>query len=277
MKVRKFTPGTVVLYLLLFAASASTLFPFYFLLVSAFKKGGEYFTNYLGIPLSPTLSNFVNLFTQFPTLRMAFNSLLITSVAVIALTVIVAMASFIFTKFPYPGSQLIELGIIAAMMVPMVVLIIPVYLTFSWLKLINSYLSPIIFYTSVCIPFSLYLCTAGFKGIPDECVEAAMIDGASLSQIFTRVIVPMGKPSIITMITLNFLWCWNEFLYSMLLLQKPNLRALTVGVALTIGKRTTDMPLMLCGLLVSALPLLALFVVANKYLVKGMTAGAVKG
>jgi raffinose/stachyose/melibiose transport system permease protein len=266
-----------IIIFILSAIALTTFFPFYFMIVSSFKHVAEYYTNFMGIPLQVTFYNYIHLFTEFPVLKMAFNSFLVCSCALVFSTFIVSLAGFVFAKFPYKFSNKIFIGIVACMMVPPIVLLIPVYLLMSTMHLINNYLSLILFYIAIVIPFSLYLITANFKAIPNECLESAMIDGCGLFSLYRRIALPLGMPAIFTLLTLNFLWCWNEFLYSLLFLQTNELRTLTVGVAVIVGHRSSNMPLLFTGLLVNAIPVLLVFSVANKYLVKGLTAGAVKG
>ena len=170
------------------------------------------------------------------------------------------------------------MAIVSCMTIPTIILLIPIYQMMSGLKLINNYASLILYFTAEVIPFSLYLLTSNFKeAIPTECIESAKIDGAGLFSLFRHIALPLGKPAIFTLLTLNFLYIWNEFLYSMLFLQTNELRTLTVGVATIIGKRVTDMPLLYAGLFVNTIPVIVVFGISQKYLVKGLTAGAVKG
>ncbi len=204
------------------------------------------------------------------------NSAIVTLLSLILMIFLASLAGFIFAKFPYKYSDNILAFIIAFMMVPPMVLLIPVYLMMAKIGLINSYLSLILFYVAFYMPFSVYLMTANFKSIPDECIDAARLDGADMFRIYRDIGLPLCRPTIMTLFTLSFLWCWNEFSYSMMLLQKPEIRTLTVGVATVIGKNQTDMPLLYAGLLVNSIPVLILFIFGQKYLQKGLVAGAVK-
>lgn len=276
--MRRIKLSTVLVSAALTIVAATTIFPFYIMIVSALKTNTEYAKNFLGLPQQATLKSFSMLFDRFNVFGMAFNSLIITCVSLAASTFIIALAGFIFAKLPYPGSNKILIAIVACMTIPTIILLIPIYQMMSSLKLINNYLSLIIYYTAEVIPFSLYLLTSNFKdAIPTECIESAKIDGAGLFSLFRHIALPLGKPAIFTLMTLNFLYIWNEFLYSMLFLQTNELRTLTVGVATIIGKRVTDMPFLYAGLLVNTIPVVIVFGICQKYLVKGLTAGAVKG
>lgn len=276
MNRKQFTLSRIIIFILMLFLAISTVFPFYFMLSSSLKTSKDYYTSYFSLPKLITFQNYINLFKTFNIGKMMFNSMLVNVTTVILSTLIITMAAYIFAKFPYKGSDKIFKIIVGCMMIPPIVLLIPVYLLMSKLHLINNYFSLILFYTAIISPFSLYLVTSNFKSIPDECIDSARIDGAGLFTIYYKIILPLGKPVILTLITVNFLWCWNEFLYSMLLLQTNELRTLTVGTALIVGRHTIDMPLMLTGLLANSIPVLIVFIAANKYFVKGLTAGAVK-
>lgn len=274
----RFKLSTVLLSAALTIIAITTIFPFYIMIVSALKTNSEYAKNFLGLPHEVTLKSFSMLFERFNVFGMAFNSLIITCVSLVASTFIIALAGFIFAKLPYPGSNKILMAIVACMTIPTIILLIPIYQMMSSLNLINNYFSLIIYYTAEVIPFSLYLLTSNFRdAIPTECIESAKIDGAGLFSLFRHIALPLGKPAIFTLLTLNFLYIWNEFLYSMLFLQTNELRTLTVGVATIIGKRVTDMPFLYAGLFVNTIPVVIVFAICQKYLVKGLTAGAVKG
>ena len=277
MKSIKLNFIKAIIFIFLLAMTVSAIFPFYFMIVSSFKKTGEYFLNFFGLPQAPVLDNYKKLFEQFPVIKMVFYSTIVCAAALVASIFIITLAGFIFAKFPYKWSNHIFIAIVACMMVPPIILVIPVYILMSSLHLINNYLSLILFYTAIVIPFSLYLITSNFKSVPNECLESAMIDGCSLFGLYRRIVLPLGKPAVLTLMTLNFLWFWNEFLYSLLFLQTNELRTLTVGVAVIIGKRTSEMTLLYTGLFVNSIPVLIVFSLANKYLVKGLVSGAVKG
>ena len=267
----------VLVFTFLLLVAVTTVFPLYFMVVTSFKDTADYYQHFLGLPSRPTLVNYQHLFLQFSMFRMAFNSAVVSVAMLVLSTLICSMASFIFAKLPYRGSATIFLGIVACMMVPPIVLIIPVYLMMSAFSLINNYLSLILFYTAMVIPFSIYLITSNYRMIPNELIESARLDGAGLFGIYWYVMLPLGRSIVMTLLTLNFLWAWNEFLYSLLFLQTNELRTLTVGVAVIIGRRVVDTPLLLTGLLVNSIPVLLVFTFANRYLVKGLIAGAIKG
>jgi multiple sugar transport system permease protein len=135
----------------------------------------------------------------------------------------------------------------------------------------------ILAYSAFFLPFGVYLMTAYYTSIPSELPEAAKVDGASVWQIYTYIMLPMGRPALATLGILNTLYAWNDLLISLLVLQERELRTLMVGIAALRGEYTTDVPLMAAGLILGALPVIILFLIFQAQISKGMTVGAVKG
>lgn len=267
----------VLKYFLLLFAAFTTLFPFYMMVVSTFKTEADYEANYFSLPKTFIVRNYTIFFNRFDVMRMTINSLIVSVVPVLILIVIVSMAAFIFTKAPFRYSNLIFTVITACTFVPQVVILIPAYQMMSFFKLINHHISLIFMYTARYIPYFLFLSYSYFKTtIPNECVEAARIDGANLFSIYVRIAMPLSKSVIITIFTLGVLWNWNELLYAMLFLQTEATRTLNVGIATIVGKRVTNMPLLFTGLFVNSIPMLILFLVGKNYIEKGLSDGSVK-
>lgn len=273
---RPWKMSRILIYIILIALVLSILYPFVYMLLASFKGKSEYYANMFGLPQAPSLLNYRVAFQKFDILRLGKNSLLIAGISVVANCLISSMAAYGFSKLPFFGSPKLLKGIIACMMVPGQMLMIPVYLMMARMGLTNNYLSVILFYVATAIPFGTYMMTAQCRNIPDEVLEAAEIDGGGFGRIYFSVILPFLKPAIITLVILNFMTFWNELLYSMLLLQTPEVRTLTVEIASIIGKYNTNMPLMMTGLLVNCIPTVLVFVFFQKYIVKGLTAGAIK-
>jgi raffinose/stachyose/melibiose transport system permease protein len=270
-------PSRLVLLFLLLLLAATTLYPILFVGLNTFKDRGDYMRNMFGLPSSLYLSNFAVLIDRFNVLGMMLNSFIITGSTILLSLVVSSMAAFSFSKLPFRGSPLIFTVVIASMMIPGQVLMIPVYLMMSKFGLVNTHLSVILFYTTTGIPFAVYFLTANMRAVPDELVESARMDGASPPWIYAAIMIPMALPTIMTLTILSFLSCWNELLYAMLFLQKEAVKTLTLATATLIGRFSTNIPLMMTGLFMNCLPVIAVFSFFQKYIVKGVTMGAVKG
>ena len=176
-------------------------------------------------------------------------------------------------RFPY--RKLLFIVILASLMIPVQVVLVPFYRTIVTLGLVNTRIGLIISYTSFFLPFCVYLMTAFYSALPRELVEAARMDGAKLIQIWWHVMLPLGKPALITLGILNTLYCWNDVLISLLVLQKE--RTLMVGIAALKGEYTTNVPLLMAGIVIAAAPIVIIYVIFQRRIVNGIATGAVKG
>jgi ABC-type glycerol-3-phosphate transport system permease component len=168
------------------------------------------------------------------------------------------------------------LFVLAWIAIPPVVLIVPIYVEMVDLGLIDRYWSVIFLYTALNTPFNTYLMTAFFRSLPDELVEAARMDGASVHQVFVRVLVPLARPALATLVVFNVLYVWNEFVFSLLLLQSDSVKTLTVGVLQLQGRFTTNYPALMAGLLIASAPVIASYLFFQRYLVRAIVAGAAR-
>jgi len=171
-----------------------------------------------------------------------------------------SLASFALAKIPFRGRHLVSGLVVGVLLVPAQVLLIPVYLLFSRLGLINQVASVILIYTALALPFGTFFLTSSFRGIPNEIIESARLDGASLGTVYRTIILPMGRPAILTLAILSFLSMWNELLLGMMLLPDESKRLLTPTIALLLGRLLTNQPLLMAGLLISSLPTLLVVV-----------------
>ncbi|MBB4122629.1 carbohydrate ABC transporter permease [Martelella radicis] len=253
----------------------SCVYPVFFAINNALKTNKGYILDRFGIVSEPTLMNFINVWNRSGLSAYFFNSVIVTLGAVLALLVISSLAGFAFAVLRFPLRKLIFVVILASLMIPVQVVLVPFYQTIIGLNLLNTRIGLIISYTAFFLPFSVYLMTSFYSGLPRELVEAARIDGAKLIQIWWHVMVPMGKPALITLGILNTLYCWNDVLISLLVLQDK--RTLMVGIAALRGEYTTNVPLLSAGIVLAAAPIVILYIVFQRQIVSGIAVGAVKG
>jgi raffinose/stachyose/melibiose transport system permease protein len=159
---------------------------------------------------------------------------------------------------------------------PAVVLLLPLYVEVARAGLANSFLPAILIYTAMNIPYGTYLLRANFRSIPDSVVEASRVDGASWTRIFVSVILPMARPSIVTIAIHTFLNVWNELFISLVLLHDPSNEMLTPTLAGLSGRYSTDVPVLMAGLLLGSIPTLLLYLVTSRVFIRGMLSGAVR-
>ena len=261
------------IFLVLLAIAVSTVYPLLFLALNALKDRTEYYANAYGLPRELYLGNFTVLVENYNIVRALLNSVFVTGVAVTATLLIATIASFALAKVDFVGQRVLFSLIVAFLLVPGQVLLIPIYLLFSRLDLVNNYLSVILIYTALALPFGTFFLTSSFRAIPTELIEAARIDGASLFHAFRTIVLPIGSPSILTLAVLSFLTMWNELLLGMMLLPDESKRLLTPTIALLLGRLLTNQPLLMAALLISSVPTILMLIVFSRYLIRGITLG----
>lgn len=274
-------PGSALLrwapgWLLLVVLTATSLYPFVFVATTAFKSTRNYARDPIGLPDPPTLDFMLRALTTGNVPAYLLNSLIVVGVAVMLLLILSSMAGYALSVLRFRGSQLVLLGVVCLLAVPAAVVMIPLYRTVGQLGLMNSHLGLILTYTALQLPFSIYLMTSYFNGLPRDILEAAEMDGAGPFHRFRTIAVPLAFPALSTLATLNFLWLFNELLFALLLMRDDANRTLPVGLATLQSQLSTPVPLLASGLLISLVPVLVVFFVAQRELARGLTVGAVK-
>lgn len=261
------------IFLILCFIALTTLLPLAYMVMTSLKERTEYFTNPYGLPKAIYLDNFRLMLDTYGYLRSLGNSVLIVGVSLALSLLIGSLAAFAVGKLQFRGKRVFFLFLISLQLIPGQVLLIPIYLLFSRLGMINNYLSVILMYTVGSLPFSIFFLSASFRNLPNELMEAAKIDGASLWQIYLHIILPIGRPAILTLGILNFLSMWNELILALMLLPDEQKRTITASVSMVVGRFVTNQPLLMSGLLMSSLPTIVVLILFSQYLVKGISAG----
>jgi raffinose/stachyose/melibiose transport system permease protein len=258
---------------LMVAVSVLTIYPLYFVVVTAFKTQSEYATNRMLPPAHPTLHNFGDAFRDGELLRWIANSVIVTVGAVALSTLIAALAAYPLSRRSFPGRKAFIGLNVTLMVIPPVVLVVPLFLLFVNLHLINSRFGVVLIYIGLLIPFSVFILVNFFATIPRSLEEAALIDGASTWRVLRFVIAPLAAPAIVTVMVVNAVWVWNELLIAVVFLQDNNARTLTAGLTFFQGRFLTNDPLVMTGALLASLPMLAIYIVGQRYFVRGLSAG----
>ena len=244
------------------------LYPFYFMLNNGSRTQTQ-FEQQSG----HSLQSWTQLLQELPVLRQLFNSTLICAVAITIILVVSSTAGFSFAKLTYRASGFLFLAIVAAMMVPLQSIIIPEYVNLAHFGLINTYVGAILVYAAIGTPFATFLMTTYYRGISDELIEAAVLDGLGYWRTFLKVAVPLSGPALATVAVLQFIQIWDDLLVGLLFLQNPQQRTITVGLAALSAGRTTSVPVLMVGSFISALPAIVVYLFFQRHLVKGLTLG----
>jgi ABC-type glycerol-3-phosphate transport system permease component len=264
-------------HVVLAIAALLALGPVVFMILTALKTDKQYLDDTLGPPWPLSFGNFSEALHGGDFFIWLKNSALMTVGSVIVSTLAAALAAFAIARMRFRGQDLLLSINIALLIVPPVVLLIPLFVQFSDLGLISTYRGVIVIYAGLTAPFSVYLLTSFFRTIPHELLESAMADGASHFRILWQIIAPLSLPAFVTLVVVNALWVWNELLIALVFLPEDRLKTLMVGVTVFQGRYSLDVPVLMAGMLMASFPMLILYLIGQRFFIRGLTAGAVKG
>lgn len=205
------------------------------------------------------------------------NSILVVGTAIIIIIVITSMSAYCFAKLPFKGSELLFNLIFTTIMLPAQIIIIPLFQDMVKMKLVNSLLGLSLVYVAIQMPISIYILRSFFAQIPDELREAAKMDGCSELKVFFHVMFPIAKPAVSTILIINFVNLWNEFLFGSILIQEEGKKTLPLGIIKFVGDVNEDLGRIAVGMMIAVIPLIIIYGIFSENFIKGMTAGAVKG
>ncbi len=260
-----------LIYASLLGVSVIMLYPFWFMGRTSFRSLDQY---YLGHGYS--LSSWHDLFQALPVGRELFNSTLITVSSILLILVAATTAGYALGTLRYRFSGVVFLVIASAMMVPLQSMIIPEFINLAHLGFINHYYAAILVYSAIGAPFATFLMTTYFRRLPEDVIEAALIDGLGYGEIFFRIMLPLAVPAIVTVAVLQFVQIWDDLLIGLLFLETPAKRPITVGLATIPSQHFLDVPMLMAGSLVSALPAVVVYLIFQRYLIRGLTMGMSK-
>lgn len=254
------------------------LFPIIWMLSTAIKPNQDIIQIVpRWIPTRPTLDHFLNVLREEITITFLKNSLFVASLTTVFSILIGLPAGYAFSRYKYRGSAFIKLGILATQMFPGVVLLISFYIILYKLKLLNTYFAIIISHTSFALPFTIWLMASFIDTLPVELEESAQIDGCSRLGAMIRVVVPLVTPGILATGFFTFMQSWDEYIYVLTLTSSDRMRTLPVGmVGIFVGEYSYKWGDMMACSFLFALPVLILFIFLQRFLIAGLTAGAVK-
>jgi ABC-type glycerol-3-phosphate transport system permease component len=256
--------------------SFTILYPVYYVLSSSLKSRVEYAQSQIAPPRHPVLYNFIKVLGAPNFLRWFQNTLLLAVGAVLLSLASGCLAAYALSRMQFAGRRLMHNAIISLMVVPPIVMMIPLFVLFSRLNLVNTYSAVIVIYTGMLLPFCVYLLRSFFVTLPQAMLDSARVDGCGNFAILVRIVMPLAKPVLFALVVVCALWVWNELLIALVFLQKEKLRTLMVGLTLLKGRFSVDVPLLMAGMSAAILPMVLLYLFCQKYLVRGLVAGSLK-
>lgn len=275
---RRRSINATAVYVLLGCSSVFVLFPIFWMVSVSFRPNMEIFTiPPAWLPVTFTTEAYQTLFSTPQYLRTFANSYFVALAVTVISLFLATLAGYGFSRFDFTGNRIIQLFIIGTQMIPPISLIIPYFILIVNLKMYDTYPGLILTYTAFVLPFSTLMMISYFNTIPQDLEEAAMVDGCTRVGSLTRVILPIVMPGLVATGVYAFLLAWNEFLFAVTLTQSTNMRLVPVGIALLVGEHAYQWNLMMAMSAAASLPLLVMFIFLQKYLISGLTVGAVKG
>jgi multiple sugar transport system permease protein len=259
---------SVVLHVVIVLGALAMFFPFYWTLVTSLSPGAGLGSTPTLVPDEPGLDAYRRLFSELPFARVIGNSLLLASITTVAQLVTSATAAYAFSRLPFRGRSVVFAIYLATMMIPLQVLVVPLFAELRALGLVDTYVGALL--PSLAAAFGVFLLRQAMNQVPFELDEAAAIDGAGHFRIFWTVVLPNIRPALATLAVFAFMGSWNSFLWPLVVLRSPELQTLPVALASLQGQYTTQWDVIMAGSVVSILPMLALYLFAQKYVIQGV-------
>jgi len=253
-------------------------FPALWILLTSLKTETELIRSPITyLPDAPTLQNYVTAFSAQPLLRFMWNSLVVASLSTALCVLVSALAAYALTRLRIPGRNLIMATLLAVSMFPLISLLVPLFRVMREIGLINTYPALILPYAVLSMPVCTLVLASFFQDIPPDLEAAAMIDGCSRVGALFRVVLPLSAPGVFTAAILAFVNAWDEFLLALTLMNRVQMRTLSVGITLYQGEFAFPWPLISAALVVAIVPISILIAVFQERVVGGLTAGGMKG
>lgn len=276
---RRETVRRTITYLLLAFWAVVVLFPFYWMILSSIKSYSAYNSEYIPkmYTLSPTLQNYVDAFTAVPLARYFTNTLIFTVLTTAIMLVVITLAAFAFARLEFKGKNILFVLFLSLMMIPNELVIITNYVTITNLNMRNTFQGLIL--PSITSVFYIYLLKENFEQIPDSLYYAAKVDGTSDLKYLLKVMIPISKPTLITITILKVIECWNSYVWPRLITDDENYYLVSNGIQeiRENGFGRENIPAMMAAVVVISVPLIVLFLIFRKKVMEGVSRGGTKG
>jgi len=265
------------IYIVLFLFAITNIYPIIWMVMNSLKTSQDFSINKLGLPRKFVIQNYIDAWNTANFKDFFINSIIVSVIAVIITVLFGALAAYFLSRFKFKMNALIYGFFIFGLLVPVHATLVPMFLFMQNLGLLNTRLALILPYIAFNLPITIFLLYSFMRAFPMDIEESAIMDGASVFRIFWSIILPMSKPAIATVTILCFINNWNEFVFALVLINDSALQTLPLGLQNFAGQYSTNYVAQMAGLTMALIPILVVFLFLEKEIVKGMTAGAVKG
>lgn len=275
-KLKRVT-GQCIFYLAVTFFALFALFPYIWTALTSLKPEAELFTKGVHyLPKQVVIENYVNLFKRLRFQKYFGNSLIVAVLTTCAALFASSLAGYAFSRFRFKLRSTLMVIFVLTNMFPKILLIIPLFMIFRKVALLNTYPGLVLAHCTFTIPFATWMLTGFFDSIPRELEESALVDGATRMRAFVKVILPLAAPSLAATAVYIFIHSWNDYLYAVMFTSSESVRTLPIALKMFIGKYEVDWGALTAGGIVTSVPLVVFFILVQRYLIAGLTAGAVK-
>jgi N-acetylglucosamine transport system permease protein len=270
---------SVVTQVLLIFWAVLVIFPFLWMITTSFKTNSEILFSPWDLPSSLQWRNFSNAWNNAHIGRYVLNTLIVITMSLIGTLLVSAMAAYVIARFEFPGNRVLFYLFMAGLMFPVFLGLVPLYFLMGDLHIKDTYWGLALVYIAYSLPFTIFFLVGFFKTLPGEVAEAGIVDGASQFQVFFQIMLPMAKPGLIAMGIFNFLGQWNQYLLPLVLMQDESKRVLSQGLGMLAIQQgyQNDYGALFAAMTITMIPTLVVYVIFQKRLESGLTAGALKG
>lgn len=277
-KIKK-TPYDYIVIALLVVFSVICIYPLLYLLFYSLKTNNEiFFTNPFGPPTEPQFDNYVRAFGAFDLISYFKNSIIVTFAAVAGIILFATPFAYATTRIMWKGKNLAVSYITLGLFIPIQVIIIPLAILVKQMHIANTYWALIIPYIAFNLAFTAMVLSTSFRTVPKEMEESAFLDGAGVITTFINIIIPLVKPAIATSVIFAFLNIWNEYTLASILISKPEVKTLPIGLSAFVGQHSTDWGAMGACFVIASIPTIIIYLIFSEQVEKALTiGGAVKG
>ena len=269
--------GMTGVYLGLIIVVVQTIYPLLWVLSGSLKTKQDLMTNVWGLPTSLNFGNYADAWRIAGMGDRFVNSALITATALVILVAVATPCAYAVARLRFPGRAVVLAVIVAALLVPPQVMAIPLFMVARDLGLINSRFGIAVIYAATAMPLSVFILRSFFLSLPSDLEDAARVDGASWPVILLRIMLPLARPGVALILIFGFIEIWNDFFLAFLLLRQPAVQTIPLGLVAFFQQYDSLWNLYFAALMITTLPVIAVFVVMQRQFIAGLTAGAVKG
>lgn len=277
MRAKKRSTGQHICFVIFVIVALINIYPLVFSIFCSFKGNLEIFSSFTSLPKRLRFENYITAWKVGNIGRYFLNTIILSVGTLVIAGLFGAMASYVLAKFRFRGKSKIYLLFISGMMIPIQAVLIPLSYIFGKLGIMNNYPVLILLYSAFCFPMTILVLTGFMNGIPTELEEAMVIDGASIFQVFFKMILPLSVPGIVSVSIFNFIQVWNNLLFPLIFISDKNKGTISMGLLAFFGEYSTDYSSSMAGICLTTIPVIIAYVFFQEKIENGLMSGAIKG